>query len=130
MNTVRPPAALDHARALVLRDDIGLADIPAESWDALVPDQPLLAHAFLSALHVTECASPRTGWRPRFVTAWAGESLAGAMPLYAKTHSFGEYVFDWAWADAYRRYQPPLLSEAGRGDPVHANRRSAAARAQ
>ena len=90
MNTMRPPAAIDRARDLV---------------DALVPDQPLLAHAFLSALHVTECASPRTGWRPRFVTAWAGESLAGAMPLYAKTHSFGEYVFDWAWADAYRRYR-------------------------
>jgi predicted N-acyltransferase len=105
MNTMRPPVAIDHARDLVLRDDIGLADIPADSWDALVPDQPLLAHAFLSALHVTGCASPRTGWRPRFVTAWAGESLAGAMPLYAKTHSFGEYVFDWAWADAYRRYQ-------------------------
>jgi uncharacterized protein len=101
MNALHPPP---HPLPLVLRDDIALADIPAASWDALVPDQPLLAHTFLSALHVTGCASPRTGWRPCYVTAWRGETLAGAIPLYAKMHSFGEYVFDWAWADAYRRY--------------------------
>ena len=114
MNTFHPSAHADRTHGLVLRDDIDLASIPAAKWDALVPDQPLLAHAFLSALHVTGCASPPTGWRPRYVTAWAGETLAGAMPLYAKTHSFGEYVFDWAWADAYRRhhrrYYPKLVA--------------------
>ncbi len=104
MNSFLPTARANRPHGLVLRDDIALSRIPPDKWDALVPDQPLLAHAFLSALHVTECASPRTGWRPRYVTAWAGDALAGAMPLYAKTHSFGEYVFDWAWADAYRRY--------------------------
>jgi predicted N-acyltransferase len=104
MISPHPPACSGHTLSLVLRDDVALADIPAAAWDVLVPGQPLLAHAFLSALHETGCASPRTGWRPCYVTAWRGGTLAGALPLYAKMHSFGEYVFDWAWADAYRRY--------------------------
>jgi predicted N-acyltransferase len=89
---------------LTVRDDVALADIPAASWDRLAPDQPLLSHAFLSALHETGCATRATGWTPRYLTAWRGAALVGAMPLYAKSHSYGEYVFDWAWADAYRRY--------------------------
>jgi predicted N-acyltransferase len=104
MSTLLPPDPAGQSLALVLRDDVTLAQIPAAAWDALVPGQPLLAHAYLSALHATGCASPRTGWRPCYVTAWRGEALAGAVPLYTKLHSFGEYVFDWAWADAYRRY--------------------------
>jgi predicted N-acyltransferase len=73
----------------------------------------LLSHAFLGALHQSGCASPRTGWGPRYLTAWRGEHLTGALPLYEKAHSYGEYVFDWAWADAYRRhgvrYYPKLV---------------------
>ena len=65
---------------------------------------PLVSHAFLRALHETGCASRATGWTPCYLTAVARGVLAGAMPLYAKAHSYGEYVFDWAWADAYRRY--------------------------
>jgi uncharacterized protein len=88
--------------------------IPAADWDALVGDQPLLSHAFLHALHETGCAAPETGWRPRYLTAWRGDDLVGAVPLYAKTHSYGEYVFDWSWADAYRRhgrrYYPKLVA--------------------
>ena len=79
----------------------------------LVPGQPLLSHAFLSALESTDCAAPATGWTPRFLTAWQGDALVGALPLYAKSHSYGEYVFDWSWADAYRRhgrrYYPKLV---------------------
>ncbi len=110
-----PPASRGRAPAAVaLRDDVPLAQIPARAWDVLAPGQPLLSHAFLSALHDTGCASPRTGWQPRYLTAWAGTRLVGALPLYAKAHSFGEYVFDWAWADAYRRYRrryyPKLLA--------------------
>lgn len=78
--------------------------VPAAAWDALVGDQPLLSHAFLSALHETRCAAPETGWTPRYLTSWRGDDLVGAVPLYSKTHSYGEYVFDWSWADAYRRY--------------------------
>ncbi len=91
-----------------------LSAVSASAWDALVGDRPLLSHAFLHALHETGCAAPQTGWTPRYLTAWHGALLVGAMPLYVKTHSYGEYVFDWAWADAYRRngrhYYPKLVS--------------------
>jgi predicted N-acyltransferase len=98
-------ANLTRASPLVVRGDTPLASIRAADWDALAPGQPLLSHAFLAALDETGCVAPETGWVPRFVTAWVGERLVGALPLYAKTHSYGEYVFDWAWADAYRRYR-------------------------
>jgi predicted N-acyltransferase len=88
----------------VIRDDVAPEDVAPAQWDALTLGQPLLSHAFLSALHETGCAVPATGWRPRYLTAWSGNALVGALPLYAKTHSYGEYVFDWGWADAYRRY--------------------------
>jgi predicted N-acyltransferase len=100
-NRGAPPTA---AEPLAIRDDIALADIAAPSWDRLAADQPLLSHAFLLALHDTGCATRATGWTPRYLTAWRDGELVGAMPLYAKSHSYGEYVFDWAWADAYRRY--------------------------
>lgn len=91
-----------------------LASVPAAQWNALAGEQPFLRHEFLTALHETGCASARTGWAPRFVTLWEGDRLAGALPLYLKSHSYGEYVFDWAWADAYERnglaYYPKLLS--------------------
>jgi uncharacterized protein len=91
-----------------------LASIPAPQWDALAGDHPLMSHAFLHALHETGCASEPTGWAPHYITLWEGEQLSAAMPLYLKDHSYGEYVFDWAWADAYERhgmrYYPKLLS--------------------
>jgi uncharacterized protein len=91
-----------------------LAQIPAAQWDALTGDNPFLQHAFLHALETTGCASEDTGWTPQHVTLWEGRELRGAMPLYLKTHSYGEYVFDWSWAEAYHkhglRYYPKLLS--------------------
>jgi predicted N-acyltransferase len=111
-----PP--LRHSRlpgnAIAIRDDVPLEAIAASEWDAVAGGQPLLAHAFLAALHASGCASAATGWRPRYLTAWCDGRLAGALPLYAKTHSYGEYVFDWAWADAFRhhgiRYYPKLVA--------------------
>jgi len=98
----------------VIRDDVPLAEIPAADWNLLSGGQPFLTHEFLTALHTTGCATPRTGWTPRFLTAWDDRRLLGALPLYAKTHSYGEYVFDWGWAEAYRRhgrrYYPKLLA--------------------
>ncbi len=88
----------------VIRDDVPLDDIAAASWNALAGSQPFLSHAFLTALHDTGCASPATGWSPHYLTAWRDDALVGALPLYAKAHSYGEYVFDWGWADAYRRH--------------------------
>jgi uncharacterized protein len=72
-----------------------------------------MRHEYLVALHASGSATGETGWQPQFLTAWRGEELVGACPLYLKSHSYGEYVFDWAWADAYQRhglrYYPKLL---------------------
>ena len=88
--------------------------IPAAAWDRLHGGNPTLSHAFLDSLHRSGCASPATGWSPRYLILREGGELAGAVPLYAKSHSYGEYVFDWAWADAYERhglaYYPKLLA--------------------
>lgn len=90
-----------------------IADIPAAQWDALAENNPFLKHAYLNALQETGCAVAETGWQAQFVTLWQGEQLIGGMPLYLKSHSYGEFVFDWAWADAYRqhglRYYPKLV---------------------
>lgn len=90
-----------------------LADINAQDWNRLTGGNPFLRHEFLHALHETDCACERKGWAPRYLIAREGKRFAGAMPLYVKTHSRGEYVFDWAWADAYDRhgleYYPKLL---------------------
>ena len=91
-----------------------LADVDAAQWNTLAGPQPFLRHEFLKALEDTGCVSARAGWLPQFVTAWQEGLLVGAMPLYLKHHSYGEYVFDWAWADAYQRhglrYYPKLVS--------------------
>jgi predicted N-acyltransferase len=91
-----------------------LAHVPAGEWNELAGYHPFLRHELFCALHETGCASERTGWQPQFVTLWEGKHLKGALPLYLKSHSYGEYVFDWAWADAYHRhglaYYPKLVS--------------------
>ena len=91
-----------------------LASIPASDWDALAGNHPLLSHAFLHALQESGCVSAQTGWAPCHLALWREGRLAAAMPLYLKSHSYGEYVFDWAWADAYQRhglqYYPKLLN--------------------
>ena len=91
-----------------------LAGVDPARWNELAGGNPTLSHEFLHALHETGCAAPRTGWKPQYVSLWNGERLAGAVPLYLKSHSFGEYVFDWGWADAYERhglaYYPKLLA--------------------
>ena len=89
---------------LALRVVDDLAQVPATQWNELAGANPFLRHELFSALHETGCAAERTGWRPQFITLWEGARLKGALPLYLKTHSYGESVFDWAWADAYRRH--------------------------
>jgi len=88
----------------LIRDDVPLRAIAPDDWNVLSGSQPFLSHAFLSALHDTGCASPDTGWTPHYLTAWREGALVGALPRYSKVHSYGEYVFDWGWADAYRRH--------------------------
>lgn len=91
-----------------------ITGVPAADWDALVGDVPLLSHAFLAALETSGSVAAETGWQPAHLLVFDGERLAGAMPLYLKNHSYGEYVFDWSWADAYAhhglQYYPKLLS--------------------
>lgn len=73
-------------------------------WNALVPaDQPFLRHEFLHALEASGAVSPASGWAPRHLLVRVGSALVAALPRYRKDHSYGEYVFDWAWADAWER---------------------------
>ena len=100
---------------------IRVGDSPAgfrrEDWNALLAGQsspiPFLKHEYLSALHDSGSAVAATGWKPCFLSLHSGDQLLAACALYLKSHSYGEYVFDWAWADAYRRhglaYYPKLL---------------------
>lgn len=93
-----------------------LADVPAASWDALVPDdQPFLSHAFLHALETTGCVGPGTGWQSAHALLTNAEGVCvAAMPGWRKLHSRGEYVFDQGWAEAAHRaglpYYPKWLS--------------------
>jgi predicted N-acyltransferase len=91
-----------------------LSSVAAAQWDALVPDaQPFLRHAFLTSLEDSGSLGPRSGWRAEHAVQFKGERLIAALPAYRKWHSYGEYVFDHAWADACRRaaipYYPKLL---------------------
>jgi len=89
--------------------------VPAADWNRLVgEDDPFLEHAFLAALEASGSVGPRAGAVPRFVLAREGERLVGALPLYLKMNSFGEFIFDWAWANGAHqagiRYYPKLVA--------------------
>lgn len=92
-----------------------LASIDASDWDALLPDaNPFLSHAFLSAMELEHCIRPDYGWTPHHLLLRDGERVVGAIPLYLKGNSHGEFVFDWAWAHAWEQaghdYYPKLLA--------------------
>jgi predicted N-acyltransferase len=88
-------------------------EVSAAEWNALVGDYPFLRHEFLAALENTGCACTRSGWRPRHVVLRDAAGLAAAAPLYEKTHSWGEFVFDFSWARAAEqagmRYYPKMV---------------------
>ena len=90
-----------------------LAAVDRDAWNALAGGQPFVRYEFLSALIDTGCAAATSGWLPQFVLLTRAGELEAAMPLFAKNHSYGEYVFDWAWADAHERhgvdYYPKLV---------------------
>ena len=92
-----------------------IAAVDPGAWDALVPDgHPFVSHAFLDALEASGSASDQTGWQPFHLLVEEGSRLVAAVPLYVKSHSYGEYVFDHGWAEGYRRaggqYSPKLLA--------------------
>lgn len=86
-------------------------EVAPSDWDALLDAQPdgissgpFMRLAYLKALHTSGSATTKTGWSPHWVLVWQDRQLCAAAPLYAKTHSYGEYVFDWAWANAYAQH--------------------------
>ncbi len=83
-------------------------DIAPDDWNALLVNgsdpSPFMRHEYLAALHESGCAREQAGWQPRFVTLWRGAELHAACAMYLKNHSYGEYVFDWAWANAYAQH--------------------------
>ncbi len=81
-----------------------MEQVSAAGWNALVPaDQPFLRHEFLHALEASGAVCPASGWTPQHLLVRVGDELVAALPRYRKHHSYGEYVFDWAWADAWER---------------------------
>ncbi|MDP2805453.1 MAG: GNAT family N-acetyltransferase [Gallionellaceae bacterium] len=100
--------------APTLRIFESIKEIPRQPWNELAGSNPFLKHEFLSALQDSGCAVSETGWEARFLTLWQEEVLVAGMPLYLKYHSWGDFVFDHAWAQAYERaglrYYPKLQS--------------------
>jgi predicted N-acyltransferase len=94
-----------------------IADIATDDWNYLAGNAyPFLRHEFLSLAEQTRCVAPEQGWTPRHLSIGERGHLRAAMPLYEKSHSWGEFVFDWAWANAYEQaglsYYPKLVSAA------------------
>ena len=110
------PAMNDSSRTVTVRVHAAIAEIPSAAWDACAGDvNPTVSHAFLNAMEESGSTTTRTGWTPQHLSlAGPDGEIAGVVPLYAKTHSYGEYIFDYGWADAYERaggrYYPKLLS--------------------
>lgn len=91
-----------------------LASVDPGAWNTLAADSPFLTHAFLIALERSGCVGPDTAWHPCYIVANDEVGLVGALPLFIKYDSHGEFVFDWSWADAYERagrpYYPKLTA--------------------
>ena len=90
-------------------------ECPAMAWDAITgSDYPFLQHRFLAALEHSGSVGGNSGWQAHHALLYRHDALVGVMPLYIKHHSYGEYVFDWSWADAYHQrglaYYPKLIS--------------------
>ncbi len=86
-------------------------EIDAIQWNELLALQepagalnPFMRHEYLTAMQASGSAVPNTGWTPRFIALYNDAELLGACALYLKSHSYGEYVFDWAWANAYQQH--------------------------
>ncbi len=96
----------------------GVAAIDPDAWDRLpTGPSPFCEHAFLAALETSGSVGPGTGWRPLIATVYDDrDELIAAAPAYVKEHSYGEYIFDWAWADAAHRsglpYYPKIVVAA------------------
>src|SRR5580692_6873078 len=105
---------MDTGEQVALTIHPSIAEIPAAEWDACAGDvNPTLSYTFLQAMEESGSATGRSGWAPQHLSlSDAGGRVIGIVPLYLKSHSYGEYVFDHGWADAYERaggrYYPKL----------------------
>jgi predicted N-acyltransferase len=89
---------------LVVRVRDSLRDVSAGEWNTCThAGEPFQEYEFLRALESSGTVGEGTGWLPHYVTLERNARVVGAMPLYVKSDSYGEFIFDWAWADAYRR---------------------------
>ncbi len=107
-----PTAAIDY----VTRVLPSMAAIEAKAWDSLLlrhlDASPFMQHAYLHAMEASGSANPSTGWLPQIITLEREGQLVAACALYVKDHSYGEYVFDWAWANAYQQHGLPYYPKA------------------
>ena len=92
-----------------------MKDISEDAWDSIIQSSyPFLKHSFLKTLETTNCVGKDTGWLPFHLVVKEGVKVLALMPLYVKTDSHGEFIFDWSWADAFYRngleYYPKLVS--------------------
>ena len=92
-----------------------IQEVSKKEWERVLnSDYPFLKYDFLKTLEITKCVSPEQGWTPLHLVVSSDEEILALMPLYIKTDSQGEFIFDWSWADAYYRngldYYPKLVS--------------------
>jgi len=93
------------AEPLTLQTCSSISDVSRKDWERLAGRaNPFLRYEFFEALEQSGCTTPETGWHPCHLVFRQGGAVVGVAPGYLKSHSMGEYVFDWAWADAYQRY--------------------------
>jgi predicted N-acyltransferase len=106
----------EQSGVVTVRVHSSIAEILTATWDACAGDiNPTVSHTYLNALEESGSTTPRTGWAPQHLSLiGSSDEVVGVVPLYAKSHSYGEYIFDYGWADAYERsggrYYPKLLS--------------------
>src|SRR5580700_4394183 len=98
---------------MLARQHTSIDELAPQAWNALNgTDVPFLRQEFLAALEHTGCVGPASGWTPAYITLHDAAGLAAAAPAFIKSHSFGEFVFDFSWAEAYaqfgRSYYPKL----------------------
>ncbi|HYF41339.1 MAG TPA: GNAT family N-acetyltransferase [Ramlibacter sp.] len=102
------PAVKNDANGFAIRLLHSPLEVGATAWNRLLANDraatPFMRHEYLAALHESASAVPATGWTPLFLTLWRDQELHAACALYLKDHSYGEYVFDWAWANAYEQH--------------------------
>ena len=101
---------------IITRMHPSVQDIAEQAWNTLLDQQPhptpFMRHAYLAALETSGSATAATGWSARYLTQWRGPALVAACPVYLKAHSWGEYIFDWAWARAHAEHGLPYYPKA------------------